>query len=138
MRIIKPNNIKSRPLTTEEDYNLAHKLTGPMSRLCHKLSRGKRTVFAVTHCQTTNKDPLRFFVTRMGALYINPKIIDCSDETTSPEGCLSFPKGEEISVKRFNKLTVSINGVESIKEGKLAFIIQHEIDHFDGKNIYGK
>lgn len=67
---------------------------------------------------------------------INPVIEDGLGETTSQEGCLSFPghvffkpRATNISVsyldKNFEKQTINANDF-------LAIAIQHEVDHLDG------
>ena len=69
---------------------------------------------------------------------INPEIIaHSSEEVTGEEGCLSLPEFFA-PVKRFKEITVRFldeNGKERILElsGLNARIVQHEIDHLDGK-----
>ena len=70
-------------------------------------------------------------------VYINPKIISCSDSTqVGQEGCLSIPnqKGE---VKRYSSIEVEyldLDGKKHIEQvtGFDAVIFQHEIDHLRG------
>lgn len=70
--------------------------------------------------------------------FINPEIVEESDETTSmSEGCLSIP-GINESVKRPAKVLVNYldeNGKEQERwlEGFEARVFQHEYDHLDGK-----
>ena len=70
--------------------------------------------------------------------FINPEIIEESEETTSmSEGCLSIP-GINESVKRPAKILVNYldeNGEEQERwlEGFEARVFQHEYDHLDGK-----
>lgn len=75
--------------------------------------------------------------------FVNPEIIKTSKKSEiMEEGCLSLP-GIEVKVKRFWQIevkTLNIEGKE-IKfkaEGLLARIIQHEIDHLNGKLILDK
>ncbi len=71
-------------------------------------------------------------------ILINPKITFFSREKNrAEEGCLSFP-GKFLNVKRSNKislqyLTVSGKRKKLMAEGMLARIIQHEVDHLQGK-----
>lgn len=71
---------------------------------------------------------------------INPKIISCSKETDiQNEGCLSIP-GIEIPVERAHKIKVKAFNRQGQKvqfraTGFKARIIQHELDHLDGKLI---
>ncbi|MDY6874427.1 MAG: peptide deformylase [Chloroflexota bacterium] len=68
---------------------------------------------------------------------VNPKIVDCSEETVRGiEGCLSVPELVG-SVDRSKVVTVSAQDQSGKKtryraEGWLARIFQHEIDHING------
>ena len=70
--------------------------------------------------------------------FINPEILEASEEKTSmSEGCLSIP-GINESVKRPAKIHVAYtdeNGEEQDRwlEGFEARVFQHEYDHLDGK-----
>lgn len=68
---------------------------------------------------------------------INPVIVGSSGRISSKEGCLSVP-GYYENVDRFKQITVSYQTVqgdwkESIAKDLLAVVVQHEIDHLDGK-----
>ena len=64
------------------------------------------------------------------------------------EGCLSYPNKQGIKTKRYKGITVNCevwNDKDKILEkvtrrvkGVEAIIIQHEIDHWNGKTIYTK
>ena len=104
--------------------------------------------FAVAHPQVTDRDPLRFFVTADGKVYVNPEIVKHTRHfVDSSEGCLSYPMKAEARVKRYNKIRVkfkqfsgdgeTFTGVLEVGvEGKLAKIFQHEIDHLDAKYVF--
>ena len=67
---------------------------------------------------------------------INPQIIESTGEQYEEEGCLSFP-GIAAHVKRSTKIKVrhkNLEGetVETVAEGNLARIYEHEIDHLNG------
>ncbi len=70
--------------------------------------------------------------------FINPRIIETSEETcTMEEGCLSVP-GIHESVKRPTKIHVTyldedLNPHDEWVDGYLARVMQHEFDHLDGK-----
>lgn len=74
---------------------------------------------------------LRLFVTYWGDVFVNPVITEHSDNTTTAlEGCLSLP-GVSVAVPRYDWIKV---------HGRLYYdiaarIIQHEMDHLDGKLI---
>jgi len=73
---------------------------------------------------------------------VNPKIVSYSVKLCcldNGEGCLSVPKDEEGYVYRYYKTTVKGYDVITDKEvtikarGYLSVILQHEIDHLEGK-----
>lgn len=68
---------------------------------------------------------------------INPEITQAEGSWVCEEGCLSLP-GETAEVKRAMKITVraldlSNQTLEIDAEGMIARIIQHEVDHLNGK-----
>ncbi|MCU0572576.1 MAG: peptide deformylase [Syntrophobacteraceae bacterium] len=68
---------------------------------------------------------------------VNPKIVAASGETTYEEGCLSVPEFFS-NVKRYEQVTVQAmdkdgNPVEVSASGLLAVVLQHEIDHLEGR-----
>ena len=69
---------------------------------------------------------------------INPEIIEKSEEVKEDwEGCLSIP-GIECLVPRHSEIKVkytSLNGKlhERLMQNTLSRVMQHEIDHMDGK-----
>ena len=71
---------------------------------------------------------------------VNPRIIyHSSDTATMPEGCLSVEEEHEEGIKRWK--TVKVMGYDALTNktvvitatGFNARILQHEIDHMDGK-----
>jgi peptide deformylase len=67
---------------------------------------------------------------------VNPQMLSKEEEVVLPEGCLSVP-GEWRDVKRFRKVRVRYQDRtgethELEAEGRLAHVLQHEIDHLDG------
>ncbi|MCX8056236.1 MAG: peptide deformylase [Ignavibacteria bacterium] len=70
---------------------------------------------------------------------INPKIILTEGESEMEEGCLSLP-GLRVNVKRPEKIRLKYNDIELKEhiedfEGLQARVLQHEIDHLNGKLI---
>ena len=68
---------------------------------------------------------------------INPEIVEKSGEYVGEEGCLSIP-GYRAKVSRFEKVKVTAldrqgKAVEIETDDFLAIVLQHEIDHLDGK-----
>lgn len=147
MEIIKSHNKKSRKCTPA-DIPVITKDAKEMISLCSKPLGIKSGALAIAHCQVTDKEPLRFFVTQEGKIYINPEITSHTKVfVDSQEGCMSFPMNKDVIVKRYNKVTVTYQeldgyGFTDIKElntgGKMAKVFQHEIDHFEGVNVYGR
>lgn len=84
----------------------------------------------------------RLIVVDIGAGIIklaNPEIVECSGREPMEEGCLSVP-GTTVEITRASKIVVKGLNVKSKPvslnaEGLLARVIQHEIDHLDGKLI---
>lgn len=67
---------------------------------------------------------------------VNPKILEQSGKVTLEEGCLSVP-GEWEPCPRYHRVKVSYQDKtgkshELEAEGRLAHVLQHEIDHLDG------
>jgi len=74
---------------------------------------------------------------------INPEILESSDdETTTEEGCLSFPGlyGEVTRPERVRVRALNRDGEEYEFEadGMLSVAVQHEIDHLDGILFLGR
>lgn len=99
--------------------------------------------------------PYRLFIARFGTkktdpvhIFINPEIIDHSEETQgededkSPmEGCLSIPNNYGV-VRRYKNVRIKYQtlnpdgGLENREDTFANFpavVIQHEVDHLDGK-----
>ena len=74
---------------------------------------------------------------------LNPKVVKTGkEELMEIEGCISVPK-KYGRVKRYKKVKVKgigLNGrpLEIKAEGLLAQVLQHEIDHMDGKLFINK
>ncbi len=73
-------------------------------------------------------------------VFVNPVIVSTGGvKSKLTEGCLSLP-GVRVTVPRYDMITVSSmsqygDKSESTFEGFVAHVIQHEIDHLDGKLI---
>jgi len=70
-------------------------------------------------------------------VFVNPRIIDTGGTQDGEEGCLSFP-GISCKIKRKKIATVRAldrdgNELEKTGEDLMARIMQHEIDHLDGR-----
>ena len=76
---------------------------------------------------------------RSPIVFINPQLLEPKDEEVQVEECLSVP-GVKVPVKRATSIVVAfVNEVgKPLKiqaQGLMARVIQHEIDHLDGKLI---
>ncbi len=87
--------------------------------------------------------PIRMFVARlagMPSVYVNPEIIQHSEECSSArEGCLSWP-GNTRFVRRYKAITIRFQDLEGVEHernssGLSARCWQHELDHLNGINI---
>lgn len=81
-------------------------------------------------------------------VFINPEIIECDGEASFQEGCLSFP-GVFETVRRFNRVKIQYQSAKGMWQtlevapsaydcppstgGLLSVVIQHELDHLNGK-----
>lgn len=90
--------------------------------------------------------PLRVIVADVGngrEIYINPKIERIGGtKKLMKEGCLSFP-GIYEDVERYSKITVSYQDINQVNHivntgGLRAQMLQHEIEHLDGKLLGDK
>lgn len=79
----------------------------------------------------------------LGYFMVNPKITHRSEETnTGSEGCLSYP-GVYCDVERHSEITVKYTTEDNLQReesfsGLHARVIQHEIDHLNGKCWVGE
>lgn len=81
--------------------------------------------------------PVRVGIVRMPKCKLdlrNPKVISKSGRFRFPgEGCLSVP-GMYLDTSRYNNIVIENgDGKQYALEGIEACVVQHEIDHFDGK-----
>ncbi len=68
---------------------------------------------------------------------IDPKILEHSGAVTEEEGCLSVP-GIQGKVKRYERIVVEFTTLDGERvtveaDGLLSRVLQHEVDHLDGK-----
>lgn len=80
--------------------------------------------------------PLRVITIDGGdTVFVNPEIVEASTATwTAQEACLSQP-GVQVAVRRSTRVVVRHNDGEDILQGMRGRVVQHEIDHLDGKLI---
>jgi peptide deformylase len=70
---------------------------------------------------------------------LNPEIVECAGSKESEESCLSLPTFS-CKVKRYECVTMKGKNekgedIEIKAEGLLAVILQHEMDHLEGKTL---
>jgi peptide deformylase len=146
---VEPHKKVSREMEPQ-DLKVVVEASGRMKEICNRPRGLYLNAFALAHAQVEADDPLRFFVRKDGELIINPEIIKHSKTTVdSKEACMSYPDRKPAVVQRWNVCEVTFmryaagdDGVKRLTRygekfsGRQAFIIQHEIDHMDGKYIY--
>lgn len=133
-------------LVTAKDLGVVYRDAKIMRELCCVKRGMYLSGYAVAHSQIEDKDPLAFFVTNAGEIFINPKIINRTKyQIFKEEGCLSFPGKRMIKVGRSHKVEVE---VQLISDGKLtdpivmrfsgenAQVLQHECQHFGGSYLF--
>ena len=147
MQIIPPHKNIAREVWVQ-DLEFIESIRREMQAFCFK-PHGKHVNggYAVAHPQIT-EDALRFFVTRDGVAYLNPKIIRHTAQIVKrSEGCLSYPEIGLVDVGRWNKIEVEfqlndgMGGFTTKREalsGLGAQIFQHEINHCEGIFIIDK
>lgn len=120
-----------------------------MRKLCWKPHGRHRQAHAIAHPQV-HKNPLRFFVLRMGETLINPMILArLGDINACSEGCMSFPHDQNAEVPRHETVQVryftpvrtpnggwALQRQEKTLSGMPAQIFQHEMDHLEGVSVY--
>lgn len=146
------HNKKSRKIENK-DLERVLKDAQIMHEMC-LVGRGDyNSAYAVAHSQIDDKDPLRFYVTTEGQIIVNPVIFNHTNYfTEKKEGCLSNPDEPMKIIKRFHKIqmryqnitqrggdkkTLELSPILEINlNGTQAEIVQHELDHCNGSNIY--
>ncbi len=151
MKIIPIHNKISKAVGSySEIKSEAEKMLDLVSRKDH-IGKWKEAV-AISHCQVS-EDPLAFFVVSEVAagffgskVIINARILEKSDPFQYKEACMSFPFRDAIKIRRYNWIKVvyfipnendELVYIEKEFMAFPAFIMQHEIAHSHGKNIYG-
>ena len=143
---VKPHQKISREVT-QKDIKRVIKDGQLMFQLCHTKIGSYKSAYAIAHPQITDKDPLRFFVTREQKMIINPVIVRHTNAMMlKDEGCMTFSDTAPINKMRYHKCEVEFQQID--EKGKLtaprvwackgieAQIVQHEIDHFNCKYLY--
>jgi len=145
-RLVKPHSKISRRVQNADIIRVQREAK-IMLQLCTLPIGIHEGGIAIAHPQIDKQDPLRFFVTKNDEVVINPVIIrQTKFKVPTQEGCLSFPMFKPGWTSRSHK--VEIEYQEITKEGVLsdvkvaklkglqAHMVQHEIEHFDGKYVY--
>lgn len=134
INIVKPHSKVSRnvlPADFDKVFNDAKEMMVASQRIA---TNTRTEVFALSHPQVRDKDPLRFFVLNpfdqhiQGLLkqqghnhtiYINPVIIDHTKvPVDSEEGCVTFLDKKNVTVQRYHKITVRYETFEPTRDEK--------------------
>jgi peptide deformylase len=142
---VEPHTGKSR-MVELEDMPRVLKDAQMMQALCTASIGKYNGAIAIAHSQITKKDPLRFFVTKTGIIFINPVIFSHTKYLIWDfEGCTSFPFKDRIRVGRYNKCDIRFSTLDnegqfveqSLKvSGVDARMFQHELGHMNAELIY--
>ena len=132
-------------LVSKENLGRVKQDAKEMIKLCFKRHGRHPSAHAIAHLQVTKKS-LRFFVTKLGRVFINPEIIERSEETfVASEGCMSFPETPNGKPLRHRWVEVRYQTIDGVLTGEwitetidgvMAQIVQHEDDHFNGIVVY--
>ncbi len=106
-------------------------------KLVEKIKEANKTAWTKGHGLAAIQIgyPLRFawfIYNDIETCLLNPKITYGLGSVIQAEGCLSIP-GKWTIVKRFFEIEYISHGKKRRAKGTKARIIQHEIDHMDGK-----
>lgn len=146
---VNPHNKKAREVQPE-DLERAMKVAPMMHALCGVPHGGKNGAYAVAHPQIDDQDPLQFWVTKKGHVLINAHVVDHTlyNNHLHAEGCMSYPDMPDVMVQRFYRGVVEAQSIGPDKimtapfrvelKGLEFYIVQHEIDHFNGISIYDR
>jgi peptide deformylase len=141
---------KSEPVTDIENQVIPY--IQQMAELCRTEKNGRKGI-ALAHCQFDKDNPLTFYVFANGDTVVNPEILSVKEKTLMwhSEGCLSFPHEQEVEVQRYRIIKArytlvtnvcknfqGVRVVEKKLQDMTAYIMQHEMDHFNLKYIYDK
>lgn len=152
---VEPHNKKAREVT-EKDLVRVMSDSKVMHEMCLVGRADYTTAYAIAHTQVNDEDPLAFYVTIDGQVIINPVITNYTKQLIDRmEGCMSYPAEPMKIVLRFNKVTLQYQTITykekdgvpvgdptltpevvSKYESKEAQVIQHELTHLNGHNIY--
>lgn len=132
--VIWPNKVLTTPAKPVTDFGpelgkLLEEMTGSMAE-AEGIGIAATQVGVSLRCAWVGREDGTFFEV------INPQILEKSGPVVLDEGCLSVPDQFE-KTPRFHKVKVKYQDQrgawhELEAEGRLAHVLQHEIDHLDG------
>lgn len=141
--IIKPNHKKSQLVTLYSEELLAD-IALMRQMLKDQNFENNQKGFAIAHCQVS-ENPLTLFVVEKSIMkndvIVNPELIGAGGRYMATEGCLSFPNLPMTKVRRYKEMVVRYETpdgqqIQETLTGVKAQIFQHEMEHFEGTNIY--
>jgi len=142
------SNKVSKKCTDGDIDTFVRKLMPLMAEMCHlPIGNHKNGALALAHCQIDQEAPLRFFVLKGGTAVVNPHIVSGQRRKIHNEGCMSFAEKMCLrGVYRYTRITANFIEInpsgqrtdhkEQLVKNEFAFIMQHEIDHMNGKHIF--
>ena len=131
--IIKDINVLRKPcLTVEQGEDIA----GIVQDLKDTLATQKG--YGLTANQIGVHKKLAYYnVSGKENILINPKMHTKYDRILFDEACLSFPS-VIVRTDRYKEIVFENNGIECQASGLEAIVIQHEIDHLNGRTIFDR
>lgn len=147
MKILLHNQITKKSQSVTDIETQVKPYIQQMAELC-RVSRNGRKGVALAHCQFEKDNPLTFYVFANGDTVVNPVILSVKEKTLMwhSEGCLSFPNEPEVEIQRYRIIKarytlVTNQGIREVEKNlsdMTAYVMQHEMDHFNLKYIYDK
>lgn len=132
--VIWPHKVLTTPTKPVTDF-------GPsLQKLLEEMAESMKEAEGIGIAANQVGEPLRVALVGRedGTVFeiVNPQLLEKKDSITLEEGCLSVPREWE-KCPRFHKVKVRYQDKtaqwhELEAEGRLAHVLQHEIDHLDG------
>lgn len=152
MSLLKPSQTKHRSAPVQKWSEIKTDVATMREMVKGTFSGKWKTAVALAHNQVST-EPKTFFVLNpvfakeyfLGIdVIVNPEILEKEERVVHSEACMSHPFRDEIRVNRWKHITVRVTyrlaGLLVKKTMKLhgfpAFVVQHEMEHFQGRCIY--
>lgn len=151
MKIITP----AHKITSQKVKNL-QEIVGDMNEMM-KMVKDLATPYGVLHHSQISKKPYDFFVItpvlrpifKHNWIMCNTKILSFTNRKEVLEHCSSYPDRKPKKIVRYTKIKVSclvenpgllgeLSEEEMELQGMAALLVQHQLDHAQGRRLYDK